>query len=155
MNITEGIIIAVLTGVGVWVAQAVAFYRFKKEYPANERKTNADANAANGEGLEHYANATKVLLEPLTQRVKELEDEKLEREDYFKALEEDWRNERKVLRDQITRLEARQAVLEGDIIALRSENASLKADKIIYERQIEDFKLQIGRLESELENYKK
>ena len=155
MNITEGIIVAILTGVGVWAAQAVAFYRFKKEYPSNERKTNADANAANGEGLEHYANATKVLLEPLTKRVAELEGEREERETYFKAIEEDWHQERKILRDQILRLEARQLVLEGDIVALRNENASLKADKIIYERQIDDFKLQIGRLESELENYKK
>jgi chromosome segregation ATPase len=161
LTLTDGIIIALITAAGMWAGQAISLYRFRKEWPSQDRKTMAESNAANGEGLEHYANATKVLLEPLTKRVNELEKERDEKEDYYDVLKKEWgeeqdawRKERSDLMEHIVRLEARQMVLENDIITLRGENAGLRADKIVYEKQIEEFKLKIDSLQAELESYK-
>lgn len=140
MTITEGIITALIALVATAIGQAIGFYQWRRQYPAQEKKSNAESQNMIGEGAESLSLATKTMVETLSARVKALEDDKTERDDYIEALE----NEIKEVKRQIALLklenedlQKQNVMKDGRIRELESKTASQELEIAELRKQIE------------------
>jgi predicted RNase H-like nuclease (RuvC/YqgF family) len=143
MNWTEikDWVIPVVTILGSALVQLIGYTRWRREFPAREKKTNSESQNLLGEATESMATASKTMVDALTLRVKALEDDKAERDGYIEALE----NEIKDVKRKIAILEVensdlrRQNVLkDGRISELETKTASQEIEISELRKQIEN-----------------
>jgi predicted RNase H-like nuclease (RuvC/YqgF family) len=132
MTITEGIIVALIAVVSGVLTQLFGLYRWRKEQPAQEKKTGAESQNLLGEAAESISSATKTMVDALSARVKALEDDKTERDGYIEALEDDIRR----IKVKVTKLELeneellRQSVLKDNRIAELEQKTTAQETEI-------------------------
>jgi predicted RNase H-like nuclease (RuvC/YqgF family) len=132
MSITEGIIIALIAVVSGILTQLFGLYRWRKEQPRQDKKTDAETQNIIGEGAEHLSQATATMVGELTKRVQALEDDKTERDDYIEALE----NEIKEVKQQIA--------------ILKLENNDLRSQNILKDNRISELETKTKQQEVEI-----
>jgi hypothetical protein len=141
MTITDGIIVAAISAFVAIITQVITYYSSRK-------KNDADADSSIGEGVESLSNATKIMVDKLSERVLLLENEKTEREDFIKVLEKEWQEERAKMGGEI-------AFLKGEVMKIRQENFELRVERDSGNARVKELEARVVTLEQELAEYKK